>query len=47
MTFHTEPEKNNPEIHVEAQKAANSQSNPKQKMLEVSQYLISNYTTKP
>jgi hypothetical protein len=35
----------NPKVHMEAQKARNSQSNPAQK--EVLQYLTSNYTTEP
>jgi hypothetical protein len=36
-------------IHTEAQKTPNGQSNPEQRraMLEVSQYQTSNYTTEP
>jgi hypothetical protein len=39
----------NRKVHMEAQKTLNSQSNPEQKspMLEVSQYLVSNYTPEP
>jgi hypothetical protein len=39
----------NPKVHMEAQKTLKNQSNPEQKrtMLEVSQYLPSNYTTEP
>jgi signal recognition particle subunit SEC65 len=41
--------KMNPKVHMEAQKTLKNQSNPEQKrtMLEVSQYLPSNYTTEP
>jgi hypothetical protein len=39
---------NNPKIHMEAQKTPNSQSNPKQRaMLDVPQYIITNYSTEP
>jgi hypothetical protein len=35
-------------VHMEAQKSLNGQSNPKQKaILEISQYLSSNYATGP
>jgi hypothetical protein len=39
----------NLKVHREAQKTLNNQSNPEQKraMLEVSQYLTSNYITEP
>jgi hypothetical protein len=48
MTLFTEIEIN-PKVHLEAQNTLNSQSNPEQKtaMLEVSQYLTSDYTTEP
>jgi hypothetical protein len=49
MTFITEVEKIHPKVHLEKQDTMNSQGNTDQKeqMLEVSQYLTSNYTTEP
>jgi hypothetical protein len=49
MTFFTEIKKNQSESLYEKKKTSNSQSNSgaKSPMLEVPQYLTSNYTTKP
>jgi hypothetical protein len=49
MTFITEIKKTIPKVHMEIQKALNSQGNIGQKraMLEASQFLTSNCTTVP
>jgi hypothetical protein len=47
--IHHRDRKVNPKVHMKTQMTSNNQSNPEQKraMLEVSQYLTSNYATKP